>query len=305
MQTIFDPEFAQNIVKWGDQIRALDIKAGQIIGNADHVRAQGMSGFEYALDLGVRIFILGLTTALLTLTLAFFFMLNASDLFLFAGATYGFSLYATSAWLYPQKDSVRLALVMTLGAAAFVGAGAGLNGLDANTTLALALPQVMQTSLGLLFALYIMDGFGKLIARAFTTTEEEEARQRRHNAMNYTLRQLRRKKLLMLEEASVIKDFDSRILKAMLWLEGSLLILLAGVVLIMNPSLLALLVLGVGFFSIVGAGRQFSRLTKAREAFIPRVIERATADGYIEEPRQTLADFLRKKLFPIAPTPES
>lgn len=261
-----------------EQLQALDIQAGKIVGNADHVRAQKTDGFSYALDLGTRIFMLGLATSFLALMLAIVFMLGDFQLNYFAGIGFGFLLIVLTGYIYPSSLGFRIALMLTLGIASIIGLAGGLHGVSADILLYAIDPRFNPWFLTLIFSFLIagsvIEAGADIIKRALTVEDTNDDRIRR------MLLRIRRSNLLMLEEKSVLKEYAWAQLWGFLKLTGGILVALIGA---LSQTPLGFIAAFVGILCAVFFGWRLSQSLKAEKAFALRVIERAKAAGFTDD----------------------
>lgn len=140
-----------------EKAKWLDIQAGHLLGNADHVRALGMTATEYVMIMAVRVFVAGLSIAFLSMTFVIVVSLGDASYSTITSLAFGLSLYCIAQYLYPREGAFHMAFVLLMSSFALIYPTFLL---PTENVLGYALYTLswttIPTSFGLLFALYLV-----------------------------------------------------------------------------------------------------------------------------------------------------
>lgn len=164
---------------------------GDLIGNADHIHAQGVSDWEYALTMGVKVIMAGVLIAVIEMMMAIIFQAGNLQYSLSASVGGGLLLYVLADWLYHDQPAFTITFVVSMGMIGVGAAAAGLHGITSQVSLAPIFNAFAPLMFGLLFAMYLLEGIARVMMSAFRPSEHKELP---------TLGKMRRMGLLMAEE---------------------------------------------------------------------------------------------------------
>lgn len=182
------------------KLQVWDIRAGRIVGNADHVRAAGHDWFSYSATLGLKIVFIAIAASLLQLMLGFITFTAPAEFAVLACAGYALAIYMLAGIIHPDSF-LELPMIIVLGLAPLAATDAVIRGM--NTDLAWhvirdgqGLLSVVSPALGCLFGLHIITALAQMIRSAFSAEEEPNSRE-----YSPSFAQLRRSNVLTSDEA--------------------------------------------------------------------------------------------------------
>jgi hypothetical protein len=156
------------------QLQKVDLVAGRVFGNANHVHAQEMGGIDYAIGLGARIVFVTFAAVMVFLMVAFITTMNIP---LFSGVAligWAFALYFLAGAILPGDNALILPLIIELALFPM----AVLDGYMRFPDLAFldvfqALMPAFALIFGCLFAMYICSWLMYFVKKAFGVDEPE------------------------------------------------------------------------------------------------------------------------------------